>query len=124
MSTNVEYQVFDKAVKATVKVCHVDEVYRDLRSIQQIYSSKELEYPPIAFTGIAVYKEGDTFDVEKAKSIARKKAMRAAYSSYYNAAKEAYNDLLGLMNSFEEEVASLSDKKRIINSEILDLIKD
>lgn len=92
---NVEYKFYNdnKVVKCFVtprkrlKYLWADlNLYKD--SVYALGADRECNGENYFWSGKAILKSGDTMDIETAKGIARRKAMR----SYYNEVKQKYRE--------------------------------
>lgn len=120
MKFNIEYKV----VNDNVVVCYATPVMVDdrIRKFQNLYTYVSYQYRneylkgsviPKAFKGIAVRKPSDENDIEMAKEIARKKAMRLAYKTYKN-----------YIRLMEKEIFKIVFDFNLINGEVEKKIKD
>lgn len=89
MAFKVEFDVNFAVESDNVVVCYVYPKFYDsrLEELEAVYDYiyDNAPYPmelPEFYKGVAVRKEGDEVDIETAKAIARKKALRAAYKRY------------------------------------------
>lgn len=87
-------------VIALAKVVDYDKRYLSYLSAWKSLTGRQIpnfmteETKNGTFIGIATYKDNDINDTEKAKKIAKKKALRTAYYMYGNLLKEIANDFL------------------------------
>ena len=121
------YAVYDGAVKVTVTPTIEDKRY--MKALAVYYNVNDEHFPrfqkqrPQAFVGIARYKDGDTRDIEHAKRIARKKAVRQMYSFYYNVINEMKSNFENRIDEIDTVLASLSDSRREMTRQITELTK-
>lgn len=81
---------------------------------------KKFDNSPSYFKGIARLKDGDTYNIEQAKSIARKKAMRAMYRHYAGLAAEIIKKRQYDTDQIAEAFGSLIHKVDEIEREIIE----
>jgi exopolysaccharide biosynthesis protein len=121
------YAVYDGAVKVTVTPTVENSRY--MKALAVYYNINDERFPrfqkqrPQAFVGIARYKDGDVNNVENAKKIARKKALRQMYSFYYNVMKEMKANFEMRISELDYDLANLSDSKLEMTRQIKELIK-
>ena len=121
------YKVFNGAVKVTITPSVEDDRY--MRALAVYYNINQERFPqfqkqrPQAFVGVAKLKDGDVNNVENAKKIARKKALRQMYSFYYNVMKEMKANFEMRISELDYDLANLSDSKLEMTRQIKELIK-
>ena len=121
------YAVYDGAVKVTVTPTIEDNRY--MKALAVYYNVNDEHFPrfqkqrPQTFVGIARYKDGDSRDVDNAKKIARKKALRQMYSFYFNVIKEMKDNFENHINEIDIILASLSDSRLEMTKQIKKLVK-
>lgn len=124
---NSDYKVFNGAVKVTITPSREDD--RFMKALAVYYNINEERFPqfqkhrPQAFVGVAKLKDGDTNNVEQAKRIARRKALRQMYSFYYNVMKEMKENFEMRVSELDFDLARLSESKREMTRQIEELIK-
>lgn len=123
IKTEVEYKIFDNAVKAIITPTELGDKLQLATAVY--YNINAQTMPKITipknFVGTAIYKLGDVYDIEQAKIIARKKAMRALYSAYKNYCTYLYNSFSNNLSKFENGIAELSTKKLQMTTDIIKL---
>lgn len=101
------------AVAKPILPLHVEKLKYDncvMSAIMKIQSS-----------GIARLKFGDESDIEVAKNIARKKAIRKAYRLIANIMKERYECYKSIKNMYGRITCLCREKARIIDNEIIEI---
>lgn len=121
------YAVYDGAVKVTVTPTVENDRY--MKALAVYYNINDERFPrfqkqrPQAFVGIARYKDGDSKDIENAKRIARKKALRQMYSFYFNVMNEMKDNFEHRIDEIDTALASLSDSRLEMTRQIKELTK-
>lgn len=117
IKTDITYQVYDKAVKAVVTVLEVPEHIKKMAACY--YNLNDEHLPkiklPMSYSGTAVYKEGDKFDIELAKTIARKKAQRAMYSNYFAYVREITKRMANIFGRWEAYQGDIAAKRNVVD---------
>lgn len=121
------YAVYDGAVKVTVTPTVENDRY--MKALAVYYNINDERFPrfqkqrPQTFVGIARYKDGDSKDIENAKRIARKKALRQMYSFYFNVMNEMKSNFEHRIDEIDTALASLSDSRLEMTRQIKELTK-
>lgn len=126
MKTDVRYIIHDNAVVAIVKPTTVDKITQFVTTVFWNLNDEKLpKFPlPAEYKGVAKYKAGDKHDVEMAKAIARKKAMRSAYKAIKNYNTFLFDYFQKRMNEWEAHIASMSNQALQMTREIKSLTED
>lgn len=125
--TTATYAIYDGAVKVTITPTVENERY--MKALAVYYNINDERLPrfqkqrPQTFVGIARYKDGDSKDIENAKRIARKKALRQMYSFYFNVMNEMKSNFENRINEIDTALASLSDSRLEMTRQIKELAK-
>lgn len=125
--TTATYAIYDGAVKVTITPTVENERY--MKALAVYYNINDERLPrfqkqrPQTFVGIARYKDGDSKDIENAKRIARKKALRQMYSFYFNVMNEMKSNFENRINEIDTALASLSDSRLEMTRQIKELTK-
>lgn len=125
MKFNIEYKV----VNDNVVVCYATPVMVDdrIRRFQNLYTYIFYQYRnenlkrfdmPKTFKGVAIRKSSDESDIEMAKEIARKKAMRLAYKTYKNYIRLMEKEVFNVTVDFTLANADIRKKICDIENEI------
>lgn len=81
-------------------------------------------YTPLKkFKGTATFKEGDIFNIEEGKQIARKKAMRSYYKYTLNYNKIHLQKMQDYVNNRLAFLQQIEDRIEVLTNEIKDLTK-
>lgn len=121
------YAEYDGAVKVTITPTIEDNRY--MKALAVYYNINEERFPrfqrqrPQAFVGIARYKDGDARDVDNAKKIARKKALRQMYGFYFNVIREMKDNFEDRIDEIDTILATLSDSRLEMTKQIKELAK-
>jgi hypothetical protein len=75
-------------------------------------------YPNKTFKGVARLKEGDTCNLQTAKNIARRKAVRTAYRAFKNYHEYYYDKLSTLLKQYKDHIESIEEKASNLDYEI------
>lgn len=122
LTTKVKYIVFDGGVKAIITIQTLPKNILEMRNFVYAnpyqFPSEIGNYIPDSVTGIARLKDGDKFDVELGKTIARKKAMRKLYAELYNFERAFLEELENKVEKYTDDAASLYLKKITLTREI------
>ena len=119
-------------VKDNIVVCRVtpieeeDSMLRKLMNIVGFYYnenfSKRIINPFIqSYKGVAILKDGDINNIELAKKIARKKAVRQMFKCYKNSLKNCYDQIINISTEIETSRNSVLRKVDKITDEIKEL---
>lgn len=120
-------------IKDNTVICRVTPIeeegsmIRKLMNIVAFYynespSSKRIVNPFKQFyKGIAILKDGDTNNIELAKKIARKKAVRQMFKCYKNSLKNCYDQIINISTEIETSRNSVLRKIDKITDEIKEL---
>lgn len=110
---NIDYKFYDdnKVVECfVVPQKRLEYLWADLNLYKDSFSTsdadRECNGKNYFWTGKAVLKSGDTMDIEIAKDIARRKAMR----SYYNEVKQRYREVWEKIARIAEERLAYIEK--------------
>ena len=110
---NIDYKFYDdnKVVECfVVPRKRLEYLWTDLNLYKDSFSTsdadRECNGKNYFWTGKAVLKSGDTMDIEIAKDIARRKAMR----SYYNEVKQRYREVWEKIARIAEERLAYIEK--------------
>ena len=110
---NIDYKFYDdnKVVECfVVPRKRLEYLWADLNLYKDSFSTsdadRECNGKNYFWTGKAVLKSGDTMDIEIAKDIARRKAMR----SYYNEVKQRYREVWEKIARIAEERLAYIEK--------------
>lgn len=128
-SSKVEYYVSDNKVVCIVKPETRVQTYFTRMSNTIMDGNKgfalfnKIVDSPSYFRGIARRKDGDVYNIEQAKAIARKKAMRAMYRYYAGLAAEIIKKRQYDTDQIAEAFGSLVHKVDEIEREIAEEIK-
>ena len=128
-SSKVEYHVSDSKVVCIVKpetrvqtyLMHITDTIMDGDKRFTLFN--KITDSPSYFKGIARRKDGDVYNIEQAKAIARKKAMRAMYRYYAGLAAEIIKKRQYDTDQIAEAFGSLVHKVDEIEREITEEIK-
>lgn len=119
-------------VKDNIVICRVtpieeeDSMVKKLMSIISFYYDESF-YKRIInpfnqiFQGVATLKEGDVNNIELAKKIARKKAVRQMFKCYKNSLKNCYDQIINISTEIETSRNSVLRKIDKITDEIKEL---
>ena len=114
---DITYMVNEKAktVTAVVEPIRFDKKLYDLCGV---YGTATGKYSPIPdhFVGVARFKDGDSYDVEMGKKIARAKALRQANKIMGN----YMNDMLIAIQQYTSEMTDLAYGTRVKAAEYND----
>lgn len=124
MKFEIKYIHNDNTVVAIAKPTTFDKNL-DMAAAQYIFlTGREPKTKlPCEFKGIARLKAGDSDDLEIGRKIARKKALRQAYSIYGNYALEIYRYLKRWTDEFLDLGLSAKIKSREQGDDIYDLTR-
>lgn len=111
---NVRYEMTENQVKAYVSLIPDGRIHEASR-----YAKTNPFVIQTVFTGIATRKENDKLDLETAKKIAKKKAIRSAYYYIANLNREAQENLQKKMNMFYDYEFAARKKGKQIDSNIV-----
>lgn len=122
--TNTTVYIIDeenKSVKATIKNTKYDAINSIVKAFNQ--SPLDASVSPAYFlnttySATATCADGDTFDVEKGKAIARKKAVVKYNRAKIKKMKDFYMMLNAVTSSLNEDIKYLDEKFDKINSEL------
>lgn len=119
MNINITYQIFEKAVRANVTINPV-QTRTELATIAMA-NLTDTKVPVLKtnFTATAVLKDGDEPNIEAAKRIARKKAMRAVYGELITYNEALYRSLNDSFVQYGNYIKKLKRTKSHINDEII-----
>lgn len=128
-SSKVEYYFGDNMVVCVVKpearvqtyLMHMADTIMDGDKRFTLFN--KITDSPSYFRGIARRKDGDVYNIEQAKAIARKKAMRAMYRYYAGLAAEIIKKRQYDTDQIAEAFGSLVHKVDEIEREIAEEIK-
>lgn len=128
-SSKVEYHVSDDRVVCIAKpelrvksyLIRMNNTIMDVDKRHALWN--EIMDCPTYFKGIARLKNGDTNDIQQAKTIARKKAMRQMYRHYTGIAAKIIKRRQYDNAQIAEAFASLAEKADQINKEIIEEAK-
>lgn len=131
IDTDAKYYVTDKAVVCTLTLKNnrpsssfIEGRLRDLQAAASWLGVTQNIEPPTVFKGVARLKDGDTNDVELAKEIARKKAMRQLYSVYFNEINKAIDNVYRGIDNYLDLNSRILAKYTELNEEIEELVKE
>ena len=112
IKTDIQYQVFDKAIKATITVLDVPERVKQMSACYYNLNDNHMPKTPLqmSYSGVAVLKEGDNSDIELAKTIARKKAQRALYRNYEVYMREILARIAAIYRNWTDYSLDVVDK--------------
>ena len=128
-SSKVEYHVSDNKVVCIVKPeTRIQTYFANMTDTimdgdKRFALWNKIVSSPSYFKGIARLKDGDTYNIEQAKSIARKKAMRAMYRYYASLAAEIIKKRQYDTDQIAEAFGSLVHKVDEFEREIIEEIK-
>lgn len=128
-SSKVEYHVSDTKVVCIAKpesrvqsyLIYLNDTIMDKDKRESLWN--EIVSSPTYFKGIARLKNGDTNDIQQAKTIARKKAMRQMYRYYTRIAAKIIKRRQYDNAQIAEAFASLAEKADQINKEIIEEVR-
>lgn len=123
-SFNIKYQIFQDG--KTI-VCYVTPMYclSFLKFFIDITEERINAFEPIGlqFKGVARFKEGDKFDIEIGKKIAKKKAMRAYFQYLKRKYIPFFKKMLEIVNQRLAFMAQVDERIEILTNEIKELTK-
>ena len=119
-------------IKDNIVICRVtpieeeDSMVKKLMSIISFYYDESFYKRIISpfnqiFQGVATLKEGDVNNIELAKKIARKKAVRQMFKCYKNSLKNCYDQIINISTEIETSRNSVLRKVDKITDEIKEL---
>lgn len=81
-------------------------------------------FRPRLAKGIARLKDGDTNDIETAKKVARKKALRKFYKEYKNSLTMTYRAMERKLGQFSDHIVDVQNRAQKIEEEIIEMTRD
>ena len=120
-SYDVRFQYYDKAVVCYVKPLKLNALESDMTNIAFRLDHRGWPHGTpydIFYKGVATLKKGDTSNLEEAKAIARRKAIRAATSAIEQYNFKKYKALENVLNQYGEYITSIGKVKQTMTDEI------